>query len=50
MEDKIARRLSKGLIGIVFSCALGAAYKMNKRIDEKIDEHYDRKKEPPRID
>lgn len=40
MNAKLAKMLVKGAVGFVFSAAIGYVIKVEKGIEERIDEHY----------
>lgn len=45
MDQKLARATSKFIVGSVIACALGMIVKFEHKIDDKIDEHYDKKRQ-----
>jgi hypothetical protein len=43
MNPKLAKMLAKGAVGIPITMALGLLVRVNHKIDDRIDEHYDSK-------
>lgn len=41
---KVIKFVVKGALGIVFSAAIGYTIKLEKKIEERIDDHYDEPK------
>lgn len=46
MNPKLVKMIVKGVIGLTFSSAIGYAIKMEKKIEDRIDEHYDSEPKP----
>lgn len=48
MNPTVAKYLVKGVFGLGVSSVIGIMIKMEHRVDDRIDEHYDSKKQDPK--
>ncbi len=46
VSPRIAKFVTKSAFGLAVSALIGIMIKMEHRVDDKIDAHYDRKDEP----